>query len=112
MPHTEVWRALYSAAFFKGDCSKITIAVNEDIDADNADALFWAMSYRTNPIKDIKTLDYRGQGNGPKRENGGEDDTHLLIDATMKSPIHTRALACNDPLRRTREISAARRCTK
>ena len=64
MPHSEVWRALYSAAFFKGDCSKITIAVNGDIDADNADALLWAMSYRTNPVKDIKTLDYRGQGHG------------------------------------------------
>ncbi|MFN9121285.1 MAG: UbiD family decarboxylase domain-containing protein, partial [bacterium] len=32
MPRTEVWRALYGAAFFKGDCSKICIAINDDID--------------------------------------------------------------------------------
>ena len=29
---SEVWRALYGAAFFKADCGKICIAVNEDID--------------------------------------------------------------------------------
>ena len=31
-PRTEIWRALHGAAFFKGDCGKICIAVNEDID--------------------------------------------------------------------------------
>ena len=79
-------------SIFKGDCSKITIAVNEDIDADNADALLWAISYRTNPVKDIKTLDHRGQGHGPKREHGGEEDSTLLINATMKSPMPPLAL--------------------
>jgi 4-hydroxy-3-polyprenylbenzoate decarboxylase len=34
-PRTEVWRALNGAAFFKGDCGKICIAVNDDIDPDN-----------------------------------------------------------------------------
>jgi 4-hydroxy-3-polyprenylbenzoate decarboxylase len=104
MPHSEVWRALYSAAFFKGDCSKITIAVNEDIDADNADALLWAMSYRTNPVKDIKTLDYRGQGHGPKREHGGEEDSTLLINATMKSPMPPLALPGKEHMSRAKEI--------
>ena len=40
-PRTEIWRALYGAAYFKGDCSKICIAVNDDIDPDNADGLLW-----------------------------------------------------------------------
>ena len=31
-PRTEIWRALHGAAFFKADCGKICIAVNEDID--------------------------------------------------------------------------------
>src|SRR6185503_8560958 len=30
-PRTEIWRALEGAAFFKGDCGKICIAVNDDI---------------------------------------------------------------------------------
>ena len=55
-PRTEVWRALYGAASFKGDCSKICIAVNDDIDPDNADALLWAMAYRHNPVEDVTAL--------------------------------------------------------
>ena len=91
-PRTEIWRALYGAAYFKGDCSKICIAVNEDIDPDNADALLWAMAYRSNPVDDVLTLAHRGQGHGPKREHTGEEDSTLLIDATMKSAMPPVAL--------------------
>ena len=89
---TEVWRALYGAAFFKGDCGKICIAVNDDIDPDNADALLWALAYRSNPVKDVRTLESRGQGHGPKREHSGEEDSTLLMDATMKSDMPPLAL--------------------
>ena len=95
-PRTEVWRALYGAASFKGDCSKICIAVNDDIDADNADALLWAMAYRHNPVEDVVTMPHRGQGHGPKREHKGEEDSTLLIDATMKSPMPPLALPTRD----------------
>ena len=91
-PRTEVWRALYGAASFKGDCSKICIAVNDDIDGDNADAVLWAMAYRHNPVDDVVLLPHRGQGHGPKREHKGEEDSTLLIDATMKSPMPPLAL--------------------
>jgi 4-hydroxy-3-polyprenylbenzoate decarboxylase len=92
VPKTEVWRSLYGVAAFKGDCGKICIAVNEDIEPDNADALLWAMAYRSNPVEDVQTLDHRGQGHGPKREHGGEEDSTLLIDATMKSDMPPLAL--------------------
>ena len=92
VPRTEVWRALYGAAFFKGDCSKICIAINDDIDPDNGDALLWAMGYRSNPIHDVQTLAHRGAGHGPKRESAQEEDSTLLIDATMKSPMPPLAL--------------------
>ena len=104
MPHTEIWRSLYNAAFFKGDCSKMCIAVNEDIDVDNADALLWAISYRSNPVKDIKTVDFRGQGHGPKREHSGEEDSSLLIDATMKSQMPPLALPAKQHMQRAMEI--------
>ena len=104
MPHTEIWRSLYNAAFFKGDCSKICIAVNEDIDVDNADALLWAISYRSNPVKDIKTIDFRGQGHGPKREHSGEEDSSLLIDATMKSQMPPLALPAKQHMQRAMQI--------
>jgi UbiD family decarboxylase len=101
---TEIWRGLYGAAFFKGDCGKICIAVNEDIDPDNADALFWAMAYRMNPVNDVKTLDHRGQGHGPKRENDGEEDSTLLMDATMKSSMPPLALPKEEYMVKAKQI--------
>ena len=103
-PKTEIWRALYGAAFFKGDCGKIVIAVNEDIDPDNADALLWAMAYRMNPVADVRTLDHRGQGHGPKRENDGEEDSTLLMDATMKGDMPPLALPTQPYMERSKAI--------
>ncbi|HMH53764.1 MAG TPA: UbiD family decarboxylase [Candidatus Acidoferrum sp.] len=104
MSRTEVWRALYGAAFFKGDCGKITIAVNDDIDPDNADAILWAMAYRMNPIEDVRALPHRGQGHGPKREHGGEEDSTLLVDATMKEDLPPLALPKREYMERARKI--------
>jgi UbiD family decarboxylase len=103
-PRTEIWRALYGAAFFKGDCGKITIAVNDDIDPDNADALLWAMAYRMNPVEDVRALPHRGQGHGPKREHGGEEDSTLLIDATMKENLPPLALPKREYMERAKAI--------
>ena len=48
MPTTEIWRAMYGAAVLHRAAGKYVIAINDDIDPDNADALLWAMSYRAN----------------------------------------------------------------
>jgi 4-hydroxy-3-polyprenylbenzoate decarboxylase len=101
-PRTEVWRALHGAAFFKGDCGKICIAVNEDIEADNADALLWALAYRANPVEDVRTLPHRGQGHGPKREHDREEDSTLLVDATMKSDMPPLALPKREYMERAK----------
>jgi UbiD family decarboxylase len=103
-PRTEVWRALYGAAFFKGDCGKVTIAVNEDIAPDNADALLWALAYRANPAEDAQIVPHRGQGHGPKREHGGEEDATLLIDATMKGDMPPLALPKREYMERAKAI--------
>jgi 4-hydroxy-3-polyprenylbenzoate decarboxylase len=104
MSRTEVWRALYGAMSFKGDCGKICIAVDDDIDPDNADALLWAMAYRMNPREDVQTLPHRGQGHGPKREHGGEEDSTLLMDATMKGPMPPLALPKREYMERAKAI--------
>ena len=103
-PKAEVWRALYGAAFFKGDCGKICMAVNEDIDPDNADALLWALAYRANPVSDVQVVPHRGQGHGPKREHGGEEDSTLLVDATMKSDMPPLALPKREYMERAKAI--------
>ncbi|MGB7540813.1 MAG: UbiD family decarboxylase [Burkholderiales bacterium] len=103
-PRTEVWRALYGAAYFKGDTGKICIAVNEDIDPDNADAILWAMAYRMNPVADVQALPHRGQGHGPKREHGQEEDSTLLMDATMKGDMPPLALPKKEYMQRAKTI--------
>jgi len=103
-PSTEIWRALQGAASFKGDCGKICIAVNEDIDPDNADAILWAMAYRMNPVEDVETIRHRGQGHGPKREHGGDEDSTLLINATMKDDMPPLALPKREFMERAKAI--------
>jgi UbiD family decarboxylase len=103
-PRTEIWRALQGAAFFKGDMGKICIAVNEDIDPDNADAILWAMAYRMNPAEDVLTVKHRGQGHGPKREADDDEDSTLLMDATMKSDFPPLALPTREYMERAKAI--------
>jgi len=84
MPATEVWRALYGAAVLHRAAGKYVIAVNDDIDPENADALLWAMSYRANPMLDLHILPHRDQGHGPRSMRNGGEDASLLVDATLK----------------------------
>jgi UbiD family decarboxylase len=101
---TEIWRALNGAAFFKGDMGKITIAVSEDIDPDNADAILWAMAYRMNPIEDVQTVGHRGMGHGPQRESDAAEDSTLLMDATAKGDMPPLALPKREYMERAKKI--------
>lgn len=92
MPQTEVWRALYGAASLLRSGGKMVIAVNEDIDPDNADALLWAMSYRANFALDLQVLQNRDPGHGPRSPRNGGMDSSLLIDATLKDDFPPIAL--------------------
>ncbi|MFL6975713.1 MAG: UbiD family decarboxylase [Xanthobacteraceae bacterium] len=84
VPATEVWRALYGAAVLHRAAGKYVVAVNEDIDPENADAILWAMSYRANPRLDLHILPHRDQGHGPRSARDGGEDASVLIDATLK----------------------------
>ena len=84
VPRTEIWRALYGAASLHRAAGKYVIAVNDDIDPDNADALFWAMAYRANPALDFEILPHRDQGHGPRSLRNDGEDAAVLIDATLK----------------------------
>ena len=66
MPTTEIWRAMYGAAVLHRAAGKFVIAINDDIDPTNADALLWAMSYRANASLDMHVLPHRDQGHGPR----------------------------------------------
>src|SRR4029453_7118843 len=83
MPRPEVWRALRGASTLLADCGKICIAVSEDIDPENADAVFWSLAYRANPVDDVHIAPYRSAGHGPKSGAHGEEST-LMIAAPLK----------------------------
>jgi 4-hydroxy-3-polyprenylbenzoate decarboxylase len=87
----EVWRALYGASAFSSAVGKMIVAVNEDIEPENLDMLFWAMAYRMRPHLDLRILDHKDMGHGPRT---GADDNHyeatdsaMLINAMLKRPF-------------------------
>ena len=70
-PRTEVWRALHGTATLQAACGKIVVAVSQDIDATNPDAVLWSLAYRCNPIEDVHIAPYRSGGHGPKSSSAG-----------------------------------------
>jgi len=102
-PRTEVWRGLHGAATLLADCGKICIAVSEDIDPTNADAVFWSLAYRCNPIEDAHVAPHRSAGHGPKSGPRSEEST-LLIDATLRHSAPPLALPAREFMERARTI--------
>ena len=104
LPRTEIWRALYGAASLHRAAGKYVIAVNDDIDPDNADALFWAMAYRANPALDLEVLGHRDQGHGPRSLRNDGEDASVLIDATLKEDFPPISLPKREFMENAREI--------
>jgi 4-hydroxy-3-polyprenylbenzoate decarboxylase len=104
MPTTEIWRALYGAAVLHRAAGKFVIAINEDIDPENADALLWAMSYRANPSLDMHILPHRDQGHGPRSQRHGGEDASVLIDATLKEDFPPISLPKREYMERAKDI--------
>jgi UbiD family decarboxylase len=102
-PRTEVWRGLHGAATLLADCGKICIAVSEDIEPSNADAVFWSLAYRSNPVEDVHIVPHRSAGHGPKSGRREEDST-ILIDATLKHAAPPLALPAREFMERARAI--------
>jgi 4-hydroxy-3-polyprenylbenzoate decarboxylase len=98
---TEVWRGLQGAATLQAQCGKICVAVSEDVDPANTDAVFWSMAYRSNPVEDVFIVPNRAGGHGPK---GGTANSTLLIDATAKHPMPPLALPAKPFMERAKAI--------
>lgn len=103
--NTEVWRALYGASTMQAQCGKIVIAVTNDVDPHNADAVFWSMAYRSNPVEDIQIVPYRSRSHGPKTDNPSTvPNSTLLIDATSKDLMPPLALPAKQYMEEAKEI--------
>ena len=102
-PRSEVWRAMQGAASRQADCGKIIIAVSEDIDPEHADAVLWAIAYRSNPTEDVHVVPYRSPGHSPKSGPAKAGST-LLIDATLKFPMPPLALPAKPYMERAQVL--------
>jgi 4-hydroxy-3-polyprenylbenzoate decarboxylase len=104
IPETEVWRALYGAATLHRFAGKWVIAINEDIDPLNADALFWAMSYRCQPQHDMKVLERKDPGHGPRGPKDNGESASVLINALLKGDYAPVALPKREFMEHARTI--------
>jgi 4-hydroxy-3-polyprenylbenzoate decarboxylase len=102
-PRTEVWRALHGASTLRADCGKICIAVSEDIDPTNTNAVLWSLAYRSNPAEDVHIAPNRSGGHGPKSGRRASDAT-MLVDATLKQTFPPLALPARAVMERARTI--------
>lgn len=101
----EVWRAMMGAVTFRPSMSKIVIAVDEDIDPDNLDAVFWALGYRSKPHEDVQILSGTDVGHAPRHDTrGSADDSCLLWDATLKEAFPPISLPKKEYMERSRKL--------
>jgi 4-hydroxy-3-polyprenylbenzoate decarboxylase len=91
-PESEIWRALHGASSLHRFAGKWIIAIDEDIAPDNADALFWAMSYRCQPQHDLHVVPHKDPGHGPRGPRDGGETAAVLINATLKGTYAPVAL--------------------
>ena len=102
-PTQEVWRGLEGAATLQAQCGKIVIAVSDDINPLNTDAIFWSLAYRMNPADDIRIVPGRSRGHGPKGASAGSE-SGILVDATRKGPMTPLALPAREYMENARSI--------
>jgi UbiD family decarboxylase len=103
-PETEIWRVLDGASTLHRYVGKWIIAVDEDIDPANADALFWAMSYRCQPQHDLRVVPHRHPGHGPRGPRDDGETAVVLINATLKGGYAPVALPKREFMERARAI--------
>ncbi len=100
---SEVWRGLNGAAFFQAGCGKLVIAVSEDVDPSNLDAVLWSIAYRSNPIDDVQLQAHRGGVQGAQYGERRAEST-MMIDATRKRAMPPVALPARQFMERARDI--------
>ncbi len=103
-PETEIWRALDGASTLHRFAGKWIIAVDEDIDPHNADALFWAMSYRCQPQHDLLVVPHKHPGHGPRGPRDDGETATVLINATLKGTFAPVALPQREFMERAKLI--------
>jgi 4-hydroxy-3-polyprenylbenzoate decarboxylase len=112
---SDIWRALMAATVFHKGVGKIVVAVDEDIDPQNGDAILWAMSYRMKPHRDVQIVRGMEKGHAPPFSGASDsedvaswhdpdDESAMLIDATLKQPFPPISLPTRPYMEQARAI--------
>ena len=80
----EIWRALKLASSYQTNVGKVVIAVDEDIDPENLDAIMWAMAYRMIPHRDVQVVRGFFEAFGDREDM---ENSVLLINATLREKL-------------------------
>jgi 4-hydroxy-3-polyprenylbenzoate decarboxylase len=110
-----VWQALYAVAGRTGLVGKLIVAVDEDIDIHDFEAMMWALCYRMQPADDTVILPHRAVGLDPSGNppfSGEVDDntvqrffgSALLINAMRKHDYPPVSLPAKQYMERAKEI--------
>ncbi len=97
------WQALQAAVALDPSHGKILVAVDDDIDSEDADSVNWAISFRMQPHRDVKITTHKFAGLDPSAAPPGSSHTEarfpspsgcsaIMIDATRKWPYPPVAL--------------------
>lgn len=112
----DVWRSLRGIASLQSGVGKLVVAVDEDIDPDDAEAILWAICYRARPDMDVEVGRGSERWHGPPfvedtdREGERRDyygyraDAVLLIDAVLKEPFPPVSLPKREYMEHARAI--------
>ncbi|MEE8449398.1 MAG: UbiD family decarboxylase [Thermodesulfobacteriota bacterium] len=111
------WQALHCAAGFSPNLGKIIIAVDEDINPNDPDAILWALAFRMQPHLDLRTIPGKALGLDPSSYPPGPqaagdfaiiphrlETSGLLIDATRKWDYPPISLPRKDFMEQARKI--------
>jgi UbiD family decarboxylase len=101
----EVWRALKLASGFKIGVGKLIIAVDEDIEPGNLDAVMWALAYRMTPHEDVQIIRGYDKGHSPPfREIPAMENSIMLINATLREKLPPISLPKRKFMERSLEL--------
>ena len=99
-------QALYAASGYEASMGKTLIAVDDDIDPEDLDAVVWAMSFRMQPARDVTVLPGKLPRLDPSAPTDGSEasSSALLIDATRKAPYPPTSLPARPYMERARAL--------
>ena len=117
---TKVWETLEAASKWvipNSPNTKMVIAVGEDIDPEDADALMWAFSFRVQPHRDCRIVTYPGKSlmdyslappeaafERDARYERMPEASHLLVNSTLKWDYPPVSLPKKEFMERALEI--------